>query len=94
MELIKVFKSQKMKLYLPLEVTTDFCSKNALALVNEIIENGYDYVCSIKYTDQNWRPIRNGMQQNQLLLNFYFGRQVAHFGYFAKKSSIRIKWIF
>ena len=37
-----------------------FCSKNALTLVNEIIENGSDYVCStIKYTDQNWQPIRN-----------------------------------
>lgn len=64
-----------------------FFSKNALSSVNEIIENGSDYVCStIKYTDQNWQPIRNWNATKPTLLNFILGRQVAHFGYFAKKS--------
>ncbi len=72
-----------------------FCSKNALTLVNEIIENGSDYVCStIKYTDQNWQPIRNWNATKPTLLNFIFGRQVAHFGYFAKKSVYELNGYF
>jgi len=67
-----------------------FHSNEALQKINTKFDQTIDFLCvSIKYTDSHWKPVRNWQATYPSIFNIIFGRQIAHFGYFARKSMYR-----
>lgn len=64
-----------------------FHTKDAIQKINTVFDISTDFACvSIKYTDDDWKPVRNWKATYPSIFNIIFGRQIAHFGYFARKS--------
>ena len=63
-------------------------SKNILEEIYQLFQNEkIDYVCSsINYTDEDWNPIRKWRATKPSVQNIFFGRQVAHFGFFCHQN--------
>ena len=55
--------------------------------------NHLDFACvSIKYTDDNWRPVRNWKATYPNIFNIIFGRQIS-FWIFCKKINVYKYWL-
>lgn len=83
----KGLKLSKNEILFALGSDDRFHSNEVLKKINLKFDQTIDFVCvSIKYTDSNWKPIRNWQATYPSIFNIIFGRQIAHFGYFARKS--------
>jgi len=63
-------------------------SKNTLEEIHQLFQTEkIDYVCSsINYTDEDWNPIRHWRATKPNVQNIFFGRQIAHFGFFCHQN--------
>ena len=84
----KGIKNSSNEIILTLGSDDRIHEENVLSSVMALFKKSqYDFVCgSINYTNDKWNPIRFWEATLPSKLNIFFGRQVAHFGFFCKRT--------